>query len=69
VEIDLQKKFDCVISLEVGEHIPQKSESVFINNLISHTKQYLILSWATPGQVGDAHVNEQDADYIISKIT
>jgi SAM-dependent methyltransferase len=69
IPFNLQKTFDCVISLEVGEHIPKESESVFINNLVSHAQKYLILSWAIPGQGGDAHVNEQGNDYIISKFT
>jgi hypothetical protein len=68
VPIDLQKKFDCVISLEVGEHIPKKSESIFLDNLVSHSLKYVILSWAIPGQGGDAHVNEQNNDYVISKM-
>lgn len=62
--IDLQQKFDWVISLEVGEHIPKQFEHQFLNNLHHHNTQGIILSWAVKGQGGFGHVNEQDNDYI-----
>jgi cyclopropane fatty-acyl-phospholipid synthase-like methyltransferase len=66
VTFDLGKKFDCVLSLEVGEHIPKQFESIFIDNIIKHTKDLVILSWAVPGQGGDGHVNCQTNKYIKS---
>ena len=63
--VDLKKRFDCVISFEVGEHIPQQYETVFIDNLIRHFDKYLILSWAVEGQLGDGHINCRNNDYII----
>ena len=57
---------DWVLSLEVGEHIPKEYEHIFIQNLIKHAKQGIILSWAVPGQPGDGHVNCQSNDYVIS---
>jgi cyclopropane fatty-acyl-phospholipid synthase-like methyltransferase len=63
-EIDLNKKYDCVVSLEVGEHIPKEFESIFIDNIIKHSKGLIILSWAVVGQGGRGHVNERDNDYI-----
>lgn len=66
---DLQTKFDCVISLEVGEHIPKKYEQIYLDNLNKHSSGLLILSWAVPGQGGDGHVNCQTNDYIIDEIT
>jgi hypothetical protein len=65
---DLEKKFDCVLCLEVGEHIPKKYEQVFIDNICNHTKNLLILSWAVIGQGGDGHVNCQNNDYIIREM-
>jgi glycosyltransferase involved in cell wall biosynthesis len=56
---------DWVLSLEVGEHIPKEYEDVFIQNLINHSKKGIILSWATPGQPGDGHVNCQPNEYIV----
>jgi hypothetical protein len=67
-DFDLGKKFDCVLSLEVGEHIPKKYEQIFINNICKHTEKLLILSWAVVGQGGDGHINCQNNDYIINQI-
>ena len=65
---DLNKKFDFVISLEVGEHIPKKYEQVYIDNLCNHTNNWLLISWAIIGQSGDGHINCQNNDYIINEI-
>jgi hypothetical protein len=67
-EFDLNLKFDAVISLEVGEHIPKEYESVFIDNLCRHSDKALIISWAIIGQGGDGHVNCQNNDYIIGEL-
>jgi hypothetical protein len=67
-EFNLGTKYDCVISLEVGEHIPKEYEEIFIQNITRHVGQLLILSWAIPGQVGNGHVNLRSNDYIISTI-
>jgi cyclopropane fatty-acyl-phospholipid synthase-like methyltransferase len=68
INFDLSKKYDCVLSLEVGEHIPQIYENIFIDNLCKHTNKWLILSWAIVGQIGNGHVNCQNNNYIIKKI-
>ena len=60
--------FDWVMSLEVGEHLSQKFEDIFIQNLHNNNKRGIILSWAIKGQGGHGHFNEQDNDYIKSKI-
>jgi len=69
---DLGKKFKCVMSLEVGEHIPAEFEQSFLDNLIIHSSgdegSLIILSWAVPGQDGDGHVNCQSNEYIIEKL-
>ncbi len=59
---------DCVISLEVGEHIPATFEHIFIQNVCKTATKYIILSWAIPGQGGCGHVNCQSNEYIISQI-
>ena len=66
--INLNKKFDCVLSLEVGEHIPEKYEQTFIENLTTHSNNLIILSWAIPNQGGDGHFNEKDNRYIINEL-
>lgn len=66
-EFDLGGKFNCVISLEVGEHIPKKYEQVYMNNISNHCSQLLITSWAVPGQGGDGHVNCRTNNYVIKE--
>jgi hypothetical protein len=68
IEFDLNTKYDCVISLEVGEHIPEECEKIFIQNITKHIGKLLILSWAIPGQAGNGHVNLRPNDHIISAI-
>lgn len=67
-EFDLGKKYDLVLSLEVGEHIPKEYEDIFIDNVLEHTNKYVLISWAIPNQSGDGHVNECPNEYIIGKI-
>ena len=62
---DLQRSFDCVLSLEVAEHIPKTYESTFVQNIVRHAKRLLILSWAVEGQGGDGHVNCRNNDYVV----
>lgn len=61
-------KFDTVISLEVGEHIPKKYEDIFIDNLVRASNKYICLSWAIEGQAGIGHVNCHNNDYVINKM-
>lgn len=73
VKADLSKKLtlspvDMVISIEVGEHIPVEFEQVFIDNVCSHAKDYIILSWAVKGQGGLGHVNCKNNDYVINEV-
>jgi len=48
-------RFDCVLSIEVAEHIPSEFESTFLDNLEHANKAFL--SWALPDQAGTGHVN------------
>lgn len=61
------KKYDWILSLEVGEHLPQKFEDIFIQNVHNHNKEGIVLSWAIKGQGGYGHYNEQNNDYIKRK--
>ncbi len=63
---DLERKFDWVMSLEVGEHLPHQYERIFMENLMRHANRGIILSWAVKNQGGTGHFNEQDNDYIKS---
>ena len=60
---------DCVLCLEVGEHIPKEREQIFIENIKLFYPKLLILSWAIPGQGGVGHINEQTNEYIKKKFS
>ena len=60
------EKKNWVLSLEVGEHIPKEHESMFVQNLIDHATEGIVLSWAIPNQPGDGHVNCQSNEYVVS---
>ncbi|XP_063589708.1 uncharacterized protein LOC134766710 [Penaeus indicus] len=66
--VDLGRRFDWVMSIEVGEHISAKSEEVFLDNLVKHACKGVVLSWAVPGQGGHNHVNTRPNDYLKSKM-
>ena len=61
MQLDLTKrrwvgmKYDFVLCLEVGEHIPVQHEQVFLDNVAEFTAKDLIFSWAIPGQGGKGH--------------
>jgi len=67
IPVDLGR-FDLVLSLEVGEHIPAKYESIFIDNLVRAAKKYICLSWGVEGQGGLGHVNCRNNDYVIAQL-
>jgi hypothetical protein len=58
-------KFDMVLSLEVGEHIPSEYENIFLDNLAYASDGYIVISWAIPGQPGIGHVNCQTNFHVI----
>ncbi|WAQ98047.1 hypothetical protein MAR_022420 [Mya arenaria] len=56
--------YDWALSLEVAEHIPEQFESVFINNVVRHAREGVVLSWARPGQGGYSHINNKPFEYV-----
>ena len=64
----LESCYDWVVSFEVGEHLPKQFEDSFMKNLDLNNKKGIILSWAVVGQGGTGHFNEQNNDYVKSKI-
>lgn len=60
--VELDDKFDLVISLEVAEHIPEEKADIFIDSLCRHGETVLF-SAAIPGQGGVGHLNEQHHFY------
>jgi SAM-dependent methyltransferase len=59
--IALGRTFDLAISLEVAEHLPPDSASVFVEGL-TRLAPAVLFSAAIPFQGGDHHVNEQWPD-------
>jgi len=60
--VRLGRRFDLVQSLEVGEHLPARAATSFVDTLVSHAA-VVLFSAATPGQGGEHHVNEQPLEY------
>lgn len=60
--LDLGRRFDLVVSLEVAEHLPADRAGVFVANLCRHA-DVVVFSAAIPGQGGTGHVNEQWPGY------
>uniref|UniRef100_A0A0B7A272 Uncharacterized protein n=1 Tax=Arion vulgaris TaxID=1028688 RepID=A0A0B7A272_9EUPU len=60
--------YDWVISVEVGEHIPAKYEDTYLDNLVRHAKEGIVLSWALPGQSGLSHINNKELSAVIEQL-
>lgn len=60
--LDLQRRFDMALSLEVAEHLPESAAATFVGNLTRHAP-LVVFSAAIPGQRGRAHVNCQYPSY------
>ena len=56
--INLNRRFDLVVSLEVAEHLPSEAAANFVETLTKHGS-IILFSAAVPGQVGTNHQNEQ----------
>lgn len=60
--LNLGRRFDLVISLEVAEHLPKEQAHTFIETLTRHG-EIVLFSAAIPLQGGSYHVNEQWPQY------
>jgi 2-polyprenyl-3-methyl-5-hydroxy-6-metoxy-1,4-benzoquinol methylase len=60
-------KFDCALSIEVVEHIPEECADQVVTNMVNAATKYVFLSAARPGQGGTGHINEQPLQYWIDK--
>ena len=60
--VDLGRKFDMAMSLEVAEHLPETSAVKFVDTLVS-LSDIILFSASVPGQVGTYHINEQYPEY------
>ena len=60
--LDISRKYDLVVSMEVAEHLPIESADKFIDSL-TKLGSVILFSAAIPYQGGMDHVNEQWPDY------
>jgi SAM-dependent methyltransferase len=63
--LELDRKFDVAVSIEVGEHLSAAAAPKLVKALVSHSN-HVIFSAAVPFQGGHGHVNEQFLTYWIN---
>ncbi len=66
-DLNIEKRFDLSLCIEVIEHIDKKFENIVIDNITSNSN-LLIFSAAYPGQGGYGHINENEFEYWINKL-
>jgi SAM-dependent methyltransferase len=59
---ETDERYDLAVSLEVAEHLPERSAARFVRSLVACAPAVLF-SAAIPGQGGRGHVNEQWPEY------
>ncbi len=64
--LQLNKKFDLVLSLEVAEHLPPECAETFVASLVG-LGPIILFSAAIPFQGGTNHLNAQWPDYWMQK--
>lgn len=67
-KIEIGKKFDLAMSLEVAEHISPSAAKYFVATLCN-LSDLVLFSAAIPGQPGVLHVNEQYPQYWVDHFT
>lgn len=60
--VDLGRRFDMAISLEVAEHLPENAARIFVQTITRHA-DVAVFSAAIPDQRGIDHINEQWPSY------
>ena len=66
--LNLGRKYDLVVSTEVGEHLPVEVADIYLYSVVRHVGNWLVFSAAHPGQGGYNHINEQPKEYWREKI-
>lgn len=61
-KVEVDRKFELAISLEVAEHLPSTQAATFVESLIS-LSDIILFSAAIPYQGGLNHINEQWPSY------
>lgn len=60
--LDLGRRFELAMSLEVAEHLPESAAGAFVASLV-RLAPVVLFSAAVPNQGGDGHLNEQWPEY------
>ena len=61
-DLNMGRKYDLVICLEVAEHLPSEKASELVAFLVKHGA-HVMFSAAIPHQTGENHLNEQPFGY------
>ena len=64
--LDLHRRYDLVVCLEVAEHIDAQFADVVVENCTRHG-DLILFSAALPGQRGVNHINEQPPQYWVER--
>jgi SAM-dependent methyltransferase len=64
--LNLGKKFDLALCLEVAEHLPLENSDNIIDSVVNHS-DVILFSAALPKQGGQNHVNEQPFSFWVKK--
>jgi SAM-dependent methyltransferase len=62
--VEIGRRFDLAVSLEVAEHLPRTAAETFIRSL-TRLAPAVLFSAAVPGQGGVSHINEEWLEYWI----
>jgi len=65
-ELDLGRRFDLAMSVEVAEHLPEMRSDGFVRDLTA-LSDFVLFSAAIPHQEGTSHINEQWIGYWVDK--
>jgi cyclopropane fatty-acyl-phospholipid synthase-like methyltransferase len=63
--LQFARTYDCVLSIEVAEHLPPEFADQFVANCLNPAKRWVVISAAS--QSGNWHLNEQPRQYWIDK--
>lgn len=67
-DIDLGRRFDLVMCMEVIEHIDGSKEDVLLNTITRHATERIVFSAAEPGQPGLGHINCKPIGHWLEKL-
>lgn len=62
VPLNVGRKFDLIICLEVGEHLNKDASTILVDSITRHG-DHVLFSAAIPEQGGQNHINEQNFDF------